>query len=269
MYQEELQNIINTFKGKLPEDEVFKNFLLEVNNSFKKGSNGKIDNPRLKSDDAVLVVENSTDMVALHEPDLTCTYISPSVRETLGYEPDEILGLSAYDYFHHDDIPVISRLHDDLLKSPEKRVTVAYRLRHKQGHYVWVEATAKIILDDVTGEPKKIIAAVRDISKRKEFEQELLEGQIRLELLNAIMEMRDNERPVEEIVKYTLESLKQYFPDFRISYTTLDEKTGIQTLDYLVGFGDEVQQMQGRTLDLNHVPEILAALKGKSPVMLW
>ncbi|MES2767182.1 MAG: PAS domain S-box protein [Bacteroidota bacterium] len=267
MYQPELQKIIDSFKEQLPESEAFKSFLSEVNSSFKKKTDDRSYDPQLNTEDAILVVENLTDLIALHEPDLTCTYISPACRTILGYEPDELRGMSAYDYFHPDDIHVIGKAHEELLKSPERQVIVPYRLRRKSGEFIWVEATSKVILDD-NDKPKKIIAAIRDISRRKEFEQELLQGQIRLQLLNAIMEMRTEAKPADHIINYTLDSLKEFFSDLQISYTTLDERTGIQSVDYMKGFPADIQSMPGRKLDLNYVPQILHTLKRNSPLII-
>ena len=49
------------------------------------------------------LVEESTDIATVIDPDGTITYASPSVEETLGYEPEELVGEVGYEYQHPDD----------------------------------------------------------------------------------------------------------------------------------------------------------------------
>ena len=44
------------------------------------------------------------DMVSAHAPDGTYRYVSAASKELLGYEPEELLGTSAYDHFHPEDV---------------------------------------------------------------------------------------------------------------------------------------------------------------------
>ncbi|MFW6332401.1 MAG: response regulator [Thermodesulfobacteriota bacterium] len=52
--------------------------------------------------------------------------------------------------------------------------TVAYRIRNKQGHFIWVETTGKTIRNPQTDEIEEIIAVTRDITERKLAQEERL-----------------------------------------------------------------------------------------------
>ncbi len=54
-------------------------------------------------------------------------------------------------------------------------MTIEVRLKHKDGHYLWVETNGKLFIDEVKG--NKIIVISRDISKRKTAEQKLKESE--------------------------------------------------------------------------------------------
>ena len=54
-----------------------------------------------------------------------------------------------------------------------KGYTFAYRARHKAGHYIWLETSARSILDEKTGSVIEIQAASRDITERKLAEDAL------------------------------------------------------------------------------------------------
>jgi len=51
--------------------------------------------------------------------------------------------------------------------------TVAYQALHKSGHYIWLESSARAILDQKTNSVIEIQAASRDITERKKSEKAL------------------------------------------------------------------------------------------------
>jgi len=98
------------------------------------------------------------DMISAHAPDGTYRYASAASRELLGYEPSELVGTWAYDYFHPDDVPKVGGAHRSALDGAP--LTVVYRLRRKAGDYLWVETTTRIATAD-DGEVIEIICCTR------------------------------------------------------------------------------------------------------------
>lgn len=133
-----------------------------------------------------MLVENSTDMLSRHTPTGTYTYVSPACRELLGYEPEELLGRSAYDLFHPDDLAAVSANHDEVLEQPDVR-TIVYRIRHRDGHYIWFETTSHAVRDPRDGEIVEIQTSSRDVTRRVEAETRLRrsEQQFRLAMEHA------------------------------------------------------------------------------------
>ncbi|MBR2513606.1 MAG: PAS domain S-box protein [Halomonas sp.] len=111
------------------------------------------------------LAESTTDLISRHARDGTFLYASQAARDLLGYEPDELIGVSAYQLFHPADL-------DDLLsKSPQVYYhdgfyQQTYRFRAKAGHYVWFETTSRTRRDSVTGELIDILCVSRDVGRR-------------------------------------------------------------------------------------------------------
>jgi PAS domain S-box-containing protein len=97
-------------------------------------------------------------MISAHAPDGTYRFVSAAARELLGYEPEELVGTWAYDYFHPDDVPKVSGVHRSVLDGAP--ATVVYRLRRKSGEYAWVETTTRIV-DGEDGEACEIVCCTR------------------------------------------------------------------------------------------------------------
>ena len=139
-----------------------------------------------------LLAENCTDMISTHTPEGVYLYVSPVCSILLGYEPDELLGHSVLEFCHPQDLVVMEqfaqndtvtlREHSTQLKFPEIE-TVSYRVRHRQGYYIWLKATLRTIRHPDTGAVQEIIAVSCDISQRQQAEAELRESQEKYKLL--------------------------------------------------------------------------------------
>jgi len=113
-----------------------------------------------------LLAENATDIISRHAPEGVFLYASPASRTLLGYRPEELLGTSAYGHIHPDDLEDVRRRDSDgghFLSAG----TEAFRMRKKDGSYVWVEASSKTMRHPDTGEIREIIVVTREISDRK------------------------------------------------------------------------------------------------------
>lgn len=122
-----------------------------------------------------LLAMTVTDMISRHTPDGKFTFVTPSARAILGYEPNELLGHSNYGLIHPDDHDQINQVWQGILHSPHV-FTATYRMLHRNGSYVWLETTTHLIRDPQTDEPVEIIAVARDISARVAAEQTLKEA---------------------------------------------------------------------------------------------
>ncbi len=127
------------------------------------------------------LAEHSTDMISRHAPDGTYTYASPACRRLLGYEPEDLVGRSAYEFFHPDDVSTVRQSHDSVLENPDVR-TVVFRLRRKDGHYAWFESTSQMVRDEA-GVVSSIIAVTR--SRDDDSQITSFAARCRRELMNT------------------------------------------------------------------------------------
>lgn len=112
------------------------------------------------------MAEQSTDMISRHTPeDWRFIYVSPAVTHLLGYSVEEIVGMSAYDLYHPDDVEDF-RLRAPTVNYDRGLYTHTYRFRCKDGHYTWLESTSRTIRDPQTNDIREILVVSRDATHR-------------------------------------------------------------------------------------------------------
>ena len=120
-----------------------------------------------------LLAENSSDMITRHDTNLNILYASPACRVILGYEPEELklIGQPVFSLIHPTDAKYLL----DLLSSSKWDDTtpaLPYRAHHKNGEYIWLETTARIIHDQ-NQNVVEYQASTRNISERREAQTAL------------------------------------------------------------------------------------------------
>lgn len=126
---------------------------------------------RLSEERYRFMTEHSSDIISKHSWDRVYLYISPACQKLLGYEPSELYGQSAYSFIHPDDLESIRKKHIMLLESHENSYIEIYRIRKKNGQYIWFETNNQIIYNKETQLVQEIVCVSRDITERKEKEQ--------------------------------------------------------------------------------------------------
>ncbi|MFW5872098.1 MAG: PAS domain-containing sensor histidine kinase, partial [bacterium] len=117
--------------------------------------------------------EHSNDLISIHDEEGKYIYVSNSVKDLLGYLPEEMIGKSSYDFFHHDDIPDIIQSHQEVLNT-SKGYTVSYRIKTKDDRYIWFETNSKIVSNPMEINPS-IVCISRNITQRKRQELKVKE----------------------------------------------------------------------------------------------
>ncbi len=117
-----------------------------------------------------LLAENATDLIARYTLDGECTYASPACQSLLGYDARELEGTSIYYFVHPDDMETIHDSHRATV-GQEGTYTATYRMRRKDGTYVWFESTSKPLAHAKDNDLREIVVVSRDITERRAVER--------------------------------------------------------------------------------------------------
>lgn len=104
-------------------------------------------------------------------PTFKLTYLSPSIKDILGYDVEEyyINPMLVFNIVHPDDRYIIKR---KLTNEVNFTKPLCARYQHKDGHYVWLEDCC-IPIYDVNGALIELEGFNRDITDKKHLEEKL------------------------------------------------------------------------------------------------
>ncbi|MEX2431412.1 MAG: PAS domain S-box protein, partial [Dehalococcoidia bacterium] len=111
------------------------------------------------------LLEHSYDAIVVIDSSGAITYASPSTFRVFGYTPQELLGKSAFDVIHPDDIPAAQAGLGEAAQLSGSAIWIELRIQHKNGSTVWIEVSGHNLLDQP--QVHGIVSHFRDITERK------------------------------------------------------------------------------------------------------
>lgn len=169
----------------------------------------------LKSNDHIsqLIANNVSDNIAITSFDLKAKYlyVSPSVYQSLGYKPEELVGNSFWDFVHPDDKPELF----DLLKryiyyifnkifrisDSSLNETLNYRFKAKNGEWQYLQSSINFV-------GSKLLAVTRNYTEQKLLEEKVLNKSKRYQSLFTLSPIPLWEEDFTKIITF-FNSLKE------------------------------------------------------------
>ncbi len=118
-----------------------------------------------------LLAENTSDLVALHKPDASYLYVSPSSQTLLGFESFELM--------QFDPLALVldaerEEVRQRLLTAARTDDTdpLTYRMRHSDGRLIWVETRVRAVRDGL-GQMTLFVTSSRDVTERRRADEQL------------------------------------------------------------------------------------------------
>jgi diguanylate cyclase (GGDEF)-like protein/PAS domain S-box-containing protein len=130
------------------------------------------------------IVESSTEVVTIVDPDGTLRYASPAFERLFGYDLQETLGTNLQNYVHPDDLPhVLEETQRAMVEGSVPGNMVVYRFRHKDGSWRRVASVGTYPLDGSAA--SAVVVNVRDVTEREQDHDRLIESERRFSAVVA------------------------------------------------------------------------------------
>ncbi len=119
----------------------------------------------------ISLVQHSSDVILVIDSDLKTLYVSPSVKQIMGYAQDEILGSSLLRFIHPGDLETAHARLLEIMQHQQHPARLEVRAQHSDGTWRWVEAVITNLLGDEN--VQGIVVNYRDVTERHTLEEEL------------------------------------------------------------------------------------------------
>lgn len=113
------------------------------------------------------ILNNLMDLIIVLDLKGNFLYVSPQIYEISGFKQEEVIGKSGFKFMHPDDITKAAIALKEGIEQ-KKKVHIEYRTIHKDGYYVEVVASGRIV--EMGGE-KRVFAIVKNISEQIKAER--------------------------------------------------------------------------------------------------
>ena len=117
------------------------------------------------------LVQNSSDIVTVLDPQGHVLYESPSLEHILGHARETQEGDSLLALIHPEDAPSVEKFFAEVLAQPGVHPAIEFRVRHRDGTWRHLEAISSNQMADPS--VQGIVVNSRDITERKAFQDRL------------------------------------------------------------------------------------------------
>ncbi|XP_074648449.1 aryl hydrocarbon receptor nuclear translocator homolog [Tubulanus polymorphus] len=93
---------------------------------------------------------SQSEFITRHSIDSKFSFVDQRVTQLLGYQPQELLGKSAFDFYHPDDQTHMKDSFDQVLKLKGQVMSVQYRFRAKNREWIWLRTNSFAFLNPYT-----------------------------------------------------------------------------------------------------------------------
>ncbi|MDE2594888.1 MAG: diguanylate cyclase [Burkholderiales bacterium] len=113
--------------------------------------------------------------------------INHRTASMLGFDPDDVTQTTVDSWLslvHPEDRHKIVEATQIYRKGLSDIISIEYRVRHRLGHYIWVQSYGKLVERDHRGRPKRVVGTLRDITEQKQREVVQQKQRQLLDLIN-------------------------------------------------------------------------------------
>ena len=117
------------------------------------------------------VIQHVSDVISVVNRSGQILSVSSSVREVLGYRPDELSDVNILSFVHPDEVALLETFLVDMATATKPTAHLEVRMRHRSGTWRHTETAGA----DLTEDPvlQGIVLTTRDVTQRRQLEEQL------------------------------------------------------------------------------------------------
>lgn len=122
-----------------------------------------------------VIINNANALIYMLNLDGKIIFVSPNMKDILGYEPYEVLDVHFSELIHAEFYDLVYDHYLNLISTGNPIKELEFRIRHKDGRYRWIFTNASLARDKYD-KPRVVIGLADDITERKNVHEEILKA---------------------------------------------------------------------------------------------
>jgi PAS domain S-box-containing protein/putative nucleotidyltransferase with HDIG domain len=171
------------------------------------------------------LVQNSNDIITIHDTQGRILYESPSFSRILKHPPGALNGVAPFHLIHPEDRALAAQSLASIAAKTNTGIPTEYRFQRGDGSWVFLESVGSNLLDNPA--VKGIVLTSREVTERKRAEEEIHRKLKEMTVLSAVgaiaVEAEDEETLISRITEVIQETL---YPD-NCGVLLVDEEGGV------------------------------------------
>ncbi len=216
------------------------------------------ENEKLHAENAIFLSESrfrslvqyATDVISIVNLDGTINYLSPSVKNVLGYEPEELIGRKTIEFYNPKEHKRLKEEHFHLIANPNETMRKEHTFLHRNGKWITFEGTARFFYDELTNQTG-ILLNLRDITERKENENKLRAFADKLQQSNR--ELQDFAFVASHDLQEPLRKVQAFGNRLATKYGNLIPEDGLDYLERMQSASNRMQTLINDLLTFSRV----------------
>lgn len=122
------------------------------------------------------LIDSFPDLIFVLDTQRRYTFVSPKVKEVVGYDPQETVGMVFGDRTHPEERTAVLAVFDELIAGRRNFASIELRVRHKQGEWRRLRCNFSPLFDE-KGKIDGVVISGRDITELKRLEEQLIQAE--------------------------------------------------------------------------------------------
>ena len=184
------------FKKNVTEQIKAEDIIKTYNQELERKVKIKTQEVYLKQKQFQDIVQTINDFIWEVDENAIYTYVSPQVEKILGYKPEEMIGLTPFDFMTEEESKIIKNTFFKIVKSKKSFSQLKNKNIHKDGSIIYFE-TSGVPIFDVNNNLLGYRGTDRNVTKRIQSEKKLEKSYLEIKELNNNLKSKIN----EEVIK--------------------------------------------------------------------
>jgi len=154
----------------------------------------------------IALVDTAPNIITIVDSEMNILFANRTLKKTLGFDPETLIGKKIKDYIHSDDVPILIEALTRVISGGTTKTTVL-RVMHQEGNWRWLECYGILVID-TQGHRRIVVHSSESALELANKKLNILGSATRHDVLNSLtglfgyLELAESKTSDEILLRY-------------------------------------------------------------------